>query len=230
MGIVERKARERARQQERRQKQILDAAKKVFHERGFSAATVDDIARIAELSPGALYLYFKNKDDIYVSLNLQLLDYLHERLVKLKEDDKLDPLEKVDALKGLFHDVFCFDRLILVNLFHLQASEGLQNLPPERSARLNGIAASCLRILSAILEEGMEKGLFVRFHPTALADILWSTFTGTVLWEESKRMVNPSKDFLKSTLDLAIDIFKRGILADGHAPGSGGMRKATVDD
>jgi AcrR family transcriptional regulator len=230
VGILERKARERAGQQERRRMQILDAAKKVFHERGFSAATVDDIARFAELSPGALYLYFKNKDDIYVSLNLQLLDYLHERLVKLKGDGNLDPLGKVDALKGLFHDVFCFDRLILVNLFHLQASEGLQNLPAERSARLNGTAASCLRILSAILEEGMDKGLFVRLNPTALADILWSTFTGTVLWEESKRMMNPAKDFLKSTLDLAIDIFKRGILAEGRAPSSDMARKAAVHD
>lgn len=211
MGIAERRAREKATQQKMRQSQILEAAKKVFHRKGYSAATVEDIARAAELSPSALYLYFKNKDDIYVSLNLQLLRYLSDRLARLREDNSLNACEKVDAFKGLFHDVFLFDPLILVNLFHLQASEGLQNLPPERSSQLNEIAASCLRTLSAILQDGMDEGLFARYHPTALADILWSTFTGTVLWEESKRMVTPRKNYFKSTFDLAIDLFKRGI-------------------
>ncbi len=213
MGISERKKREKESQQKRRQAEILDAAKRVFHRKGYSAATVDDIARSAELSPAALYLYFKNKDDIYVSLNLQLLNYLFERLSALEKDKGLNADKKVEALKKLFYDVFCFDHLILVNLFHLQASDGLQNLPPERADRLNEIASSCLRILSSILEEGMNQGLFNRHHPTALADIIWSTFTGTVLWEESKRMVNPEKNFFKETFGLAIDLFRKSIQA-----------------
>jgi hypothetical protein len=36
-------------------------------------------------------------------------------------------------------------------------------------------------------------------------------FTGAVLWEESKRMINPDKEYLRPTLDMAIDIFKKGI-------------------
>jgi hypothetical protein len=36
-------------------------------------------------------------------------------------------------------------------------------------------------------------------------------FSGLVLWEESKRIINPKKDFLKSTLSLAFDVFARGI-------------------
>jgi hypothetical protein len=44
----------------------------------------------------------------------------------------------------------------------------------------------------------------------AHADILWSMFTGLVIWEESKRKINPKKDFLKSTLDRVFDIFCHG--------------------
>ncbi|NCO60153.1 MAG: TetR/AcrR family transcriptional regulator [Deltaproteobacteria bacterium CG_4_8_14_3_um_filter_51_11] len=220
MGITERKKRERESQQKRRQTQILEAAKRVFHQKGYSAATIDDIAASAELSPAALYIYFKNKDDIYVSLNLQLLNYLYKKLSVLAKDKDLNADQKVEALKNLFYDVFCFDHLILVNLFHLQASDGLQNLPAERARMLNEIAASCIRTLSSILEQGMNQGLFDRYHPTALADIIWSTFTGTVLWEESKRMVNPDKNFFKDTLGLAIDLFRKGIQAGGLS-GSG---------
>ena len=62
MGIQERKEREK----ERRRQQIIVAAKRVFSEKGFNKATMEDIAHEAELSPGTLYLYFKNKDDILV--------------------------------------------------------------------------------------------------------------------------------------------------------------------
>jgi TetR/AcrR family transcriptional regulator len=55
MGIVERKEREK----EHRKEEILDAAQKVFFERGLVTATMDEIAETAELSKGTLYLYYK---------------------------------------------------------------------------------------------------------------------------------------------------------------------------
>lgn len=211
MGIAERKERERDLQQKMRRRQILEAAKRVFHAKGFSSATMEDIAQEAELSPAAIYLYFKNKDDLYVSLNLQLLEYLSDRLERLYLQKGLDAAEKVEALKGLFHDVYNFDPLILINLFHLQASGGLRKLPPERLSQLNGLAGKSIGNLAGIFDQGKDEGRYEDYHSTALADVIWIIFTGAVLWEESKRMINPRKDYLKSTLDLAIDILGRGI-------------------
>ena len=48
----------------------------------------------------------------------------------------------------------------------------------------------------------------------ALTDIVWSLFTGLVVWESSKNRLNPNKDFLESTFDLAFRIFSRGITKD----------------
>ncbi len=211
MGIAERRERERVLQQKMRRRQILDAAKRLFHAKGFSSATMEDIAQEAELSPAALYLYFKNKDDLYVSLNLQLLEYLSQELERLHVREDLDADEKVESLKDLLYDVYNFDPLILINLFHLQASDGLRNLPPDRLSQLNELAGKSLRSLAAIFDQGKAEGRYKDYHSTALADIVWMIFTGTVLWEESKRMANPHKDYLKSTLDLAIDIIRRGI-------------------
>ena len=211
MGIAERKERERDLQQKMRRGQILDAAKRLFHAKGFTAATMEDIAQEAELSPAAIYLYFKNKDDLYVSLNLQLLEYLSDRLERLYLQEGLDAEETVEALKDLFYDVYNFDPLILINLFHLQASDGLRNLPPKRLSQLNELAGKSLRNLAGIFDQGKGERRYEDYHSTALADIVWIIFTGAVLWEESKRMINPHKDYLKDTLDLAIDIFRRGI-------------------
>jgi len=46
---------------------ILAAARKVFADKGFSAATVDEIADAAGLAKGTLYLYFPSKRDIYLA-------------------------------------------------------------------------------------------------------------------------------------------------------------------
>ena len=211
MGIAERKERERDLQQKMRRTQILDAAKRLFHAKGFSAATVEDIAKEAELSPAAIYLYFKNKDDIYVSLNLQLLRYLSDRLERLSLQKDIDAEGKIAALKDLLYDVYNFDPLILINVFHLQASDGLKNLPPKRVAQLNELTGKSLRNLAGIFDQGKEEGHYEDYHSTALADIIWIIFTGAVMGEESKRMVDPHKDYLKSTLDLAIDLMRQGL-------------------
>jgi AcrR family transcriptional regulator len=212
VGIAERREREKNLQQMMRRKQILEAAKRLFYEKGFSATTIEDIAQEAELSPAAIYLYFKNKDDLYASLNFQLLEYLSERLEGLYDKGDLNAEEKLEELKELLYDVFNFDPLILINVFHLQASDGLKNLSPERTDQLNKLAGKCLRSLANIFEQGISEGRFVDHNPIALGDIIWIVFTGSVLWEESKRMTNPRKNYLKPTLDLAIDIFGRGIL------------------
>ena len=214
MGIAERKEREKDFQQKMRRKQILDAAKRLFYEKGFSAATIEDIAQEAELSPAAIYLYFKNKHDLYASLNLQLLEYLAGRLESLYAEKKLNAEEKLETLKELLYDVFNFDPLILINLFHLQASDGLRNLSSERTGQLNELAGKCLRSLANIFEQGIGEGNFMEHNSIALADIVWIIFTGAVLWEESKRMINPEKDYLKQTLGLAIDILNRGLIKE----------------
>jgi AcrR family transcriptional regulator len=50
---------------------ILDAARRVFASRGFSEATVDEIASAAGIAKGTVYLYFPSKKDIYLAALMQ---------------------------------------------------------------------------------------------------------------------------------------------------------------
>jgi AcrR family transcriptional regulator len=72
MGIAERKEREKL----QRRKDIIDAAEKVFFSRGFESATMDEIAEMAELSKGTLYLYFKSKEDLQFAIFMRGSDIL----------------------------------------------------------------------------------------------------------------------------------------------------------
>lgn len=207
MGIQERKERER----ERRRQQIIVAAKRVFSAKGFNKATMEDIAKEAELSPGTIYIYFKNKDELYASLSLRILKHLNIRLEHVKSEKGLDHDQRIASLKEALYDVYEFDPLILINMFHLQSSETLKNLSPELLDEIKHLSKSSLSSMADIFEKGIREGAFIDKHPYALADILWSLFSGIILWEESKRIIDDSKDYLKPTLEIAFEIFNQGI-------------------
>jgi len=214
MGIQERKERER----ERRRQQIIVAAKRVFSEKGFSKATMEDIAQEAELSPGTLYLYFKNKDELYASLSLRILQYLNIRLDHVVKEEGLDPEQRINALKDAMYDVYRFDPLILINMFHLQSSETLRNLSPELFADIRKLSRQSLAGITALFRDCMRAGVFQPLDPAALADILWALFSGVVLRDESRRIIEDAPHRLQETLELAFNIFLRGIRGDGDDP------------
>ncbi len=211
MGIEERKERER----ERRRQQIMVAAKRVFTEKGFNKTTMEDIAREAELSTGTLYLYFKNKEELFASLSFRILQYLLIRLEHVTKEKGKSPEEKIEALKEALYDVYEFDPLIIINMFHLQSSETLMNLSPQILSDMKEMSRKAMREMAKIFKEGIDEGLFIERHPQALTDIVWAMFSGLVLWEESKRIINPKKNFLKPTLDIAFEVLSRGIKRRG---------------
>ena len=71
---------------------IMDAAIKVFAERGFHSATVAEIARAAGVADGTIYLYFKSKDDL-------LLRLFDEKMTSLLEEARAD-LERESGAAG----------------------------------------------------------------------------------------------------------------------------------
>ncbi len=77
MGIRERKEREKG----ARREEIINAAEKVFFERGLTNATMDEIAEAAELSKGTLYLYYKSTEDLYLTVALRGTELMYGMFV-----------------------------------------------------------------------------------------------------------------------------------------------------
>ncbi len=206
MGIQERKKREKG----LRRQQILEAAKAVFSSKGYNAATMEEIADAAELSPGTLYIYFKNKEELHTFLSIDMLKHIAEEVEIVSQNDKPSE-EKLDGLYDVFIEVYEQDPMILISLFHLQAGETLKNLSEEVLGQLKQTSSKALSAITSIIREGIEAGVFVDCHPVALADVLWSTFSGVVLWVDSKRLLNDQKDFVKPTLKTAFKIISKGL-------------------
>src|SRR3954447_19950215 len=72
-------------------RKLLDAAMTVLEKRGYHAARVDDIVKVAKTSHGTFYLYFANKEDLFRALALDVaeeLRLLFESLGPLTGDDE----------------------------------------------------------------------------------------------------------------------------------------------
>src|SRR3989440_1620538 len=83
-------ARELRAQGRKTMRRLLDAGMRVFAERGFHSARVDDIVRAARASHGTFYLYFTNKEDLLRALAVecaQEMDALADRLGPIGRDD-----------------------------------------------------------------------------------------------------------------------------------------------
>ncbi len=210
MGIQERKGRER----ERRRQQIMVAAKTVFHRNGFNKATMEDIAREAELSPGTLYLYFKNKNELYASLSLRILQYLLIRLEEVRVKEGIDSKKRLELLKESIYDVYEFDPQMFIKMFHFQSSEIFESLTAQLQNEIKVLYLKARDAIAALFQEGIENGVFIQEKSGILAEMIWAFFSGIVLLEENKKVLDNRKSDLKRNLKTAFDIFFRGIAPD----------------
>jgi TetR/AcrR family transcriptional regulator len=101
MGIAERREREK----EQRKNDIIDAAERVFFRMGHEHATMDDVAEEAELSKGTLYLYFKNKEELYLAIHLRGNRILHE-LFKKAVQGAQNGLDQTQAIGRAYVDFY----------------------------------------------------------------------------------------------------------------------------
>jgi len=76
---------------------ILEAANEVFSERGYSRATIRNVAKKAGISVGGIYLYFQNKEELYVGLYRNQLDNFIRHTETLRQEKPLA------ALRSLIH-------------------------------------------------------------------------------------------------------------------------------
>src|SRR5689334_17559802 len=84
-----------------KRERILDAAEVVFAQHGFFAARVSEIAKEAGVADGTIYLYFKNKDDLLISLFESRMERVNGYLAA-KVAPHTAPLDKLHAFIGAY--------------------------------------------------------------------------------------------------------------------------------
>jgi TetR/AcrR family fatty acid metabolism transcriptional regulator len=133
--------------------QIIEAAVKIFAKKGFYNAKVSEIAREASVADGTIYLYFKNKDDILISLFEEKMHFWIEQVEEVisKVDD---PLEKIRAFVAQ-HLYMIREHKHLAEVMQIelrQSSKFMRRYVPVKFLEY-------LDLIGKIIEEGKEEGV-----------------------------------------------------------------------
>lgn len=197
MGIKERKGRER----KAKRRAILESAKAVFFEKGFAAATMDQIAEAAEVSKGSLYLHFSGKEELYVSILIEGLQMLYDQFREAvgNTGDWEDKLRRIGRAYYRFYLENKPYFKILFLLHHGELASHVSN-PLFQMCHEKGLA--CLEFLSDAIGEGIRGGMIRAHDPMDLALLVWGSFNGIILLYEEEE----HRKFVQSPLDKVVEI------------------------
>jgi len=183
---------------------ILRAAVKVFARGGFFNSKVADVAHEAGVADGTVYLYFKNKDDILVSIFNHVMD---EALARGRQQLEAvdDPIDKLKRIVYAHLDRIGRDRDLAV-VFQVELRSSTKFMEQFSATKVT----EYLELIRQVIEEGQQKGVFRQNLNTTIASkVLFGALDEMATnWVLSRKRYN-----LVSIADSVIDLVLNGVTA-----------------
>ncbi|MCB1172850.1 MAG: TetR/AcrR family transcriptional regulator [Leptospiraceae bacterium] len=156
MGIQERKQREK----EQRRRSILDMARELIRQKSYLEITMEDIARELELSRATLYLYFRNKSEIYLTLLTEGMWQLRQDYDRWQEQHPEASLnERLMTLARVFF-IFYQSDYGYFDLMFSKREEMIADSSPEAVLEHKKSGQAILEPLFVAIQEGIAAGTF----------------------------------------------------------------------
>jgi TetR/AcrR family fatty acid metabolism transcriptional regulator len=181
---------------------ILRAAIRVFADRGFFGAQVADVARQAGVAAGTVYLYFRSKDDLLVSIfDRTVGEAIAEGHATLQEVS--DPIERLRRIARLHLDRLGRDRHLAV-VFQVELRQSTKFMKRFSSTGVR----EYLGIIRDVIADSQAAGRLRRdLNPTIAAKILFGALdemaTNWILSSRRYALVNDA--------DTVVDLFVHGM-------------------
>ena len=181
---------------------ILRAAVRTFADRGFFGAQVADVARAAGVAAGTVYLYFRGKDDLLVSIfERTMREAITEGKAALAGAPS--PLERLRRIAHLHLERLGRDRATAV-VFQVELRQSTKFMEQFSSS----LVREYLGIIRDVIAEGQAAGVFRRtLNPTLAAKVLFGALDEMATnWVLSRR-----RYALAADADAIVDLFVNGI-------------------
>ncbi len=185
--------------------EILAAARKVFATRGFSDATVDEIAAAAGIAKGTVYLYYPSKRDIYLAA-------LKHGLLELQDRTRAT----MQAADGIRAKLRAFTRTRIeyaeanrdfIKIYHSEFGN-LANANVSDS-EFQQLYLKQARMLDGVLQEAVQKGEIRQIRTDFTAYIIYDMVKGVM----TQRLLSWSGGSMEEDIELLNDLVWKGITA-----------------
>lgn len=189
-----------------KRERILDGALKAFARKGFYNTKVSEIAAEAGVADGTIYLYFKNKDDLLISLFEDRMEWVIDRLsseLELVGKGVEDRLRRAIEL----HFQLAVEQPDLAEFITVELRQSAKFMKEYKNPRF----LDYLRLLERLVEDGQEQGVFRGdVEPRLLGRALFGALDEVLLLLMFSR--SPNRDVTEMTRQVA-DIFIDGLRA-----------------
>jgi AcrR family transcriptional regulator len=169
-------------QQERtaRRRRIQRAARTVFAEKGYAKTSIEQIAREASLSVGAIYLYFRSKEDLYVSLLEETLDLFDTELRQVRARSEVSAPERLRNAWSFLTQWAATDVEASRVLRLISQPNVRTQLSDEVVEAVSKGLAQTREHLGAIVQDGMNSGQYRRGATGPVVDLFWCLLIGVL--------------------------------------------------
>jgi len=157
---------------EERRKKILEKALAVFMDDGFESATFQKIADRCGITRTILYLYFKNKREIFAYSIKQLLLSVEEGINSIRADESLKCAEKISGVMLNIFNVLEDNKQLLRIILDYVLLLPKNNINPEERVRRRTVKLR--HILSSMIIEGIKSGELKKINIKTANDYLYN--------------------------------------------------------
>lgn len=200
----------REREKAQRREKILQAARDVFLKGSPFRGTIDDVASLAAVSKGTVYLYFESKEALLAFLLLEGLDMLYTRFEQAYAPHNWLPASRcLDRLAKAYF-TFCAEFpayfRLMVAFDHGQFRE---SIPPELYQQVFDSSRRNLQFVADVVQLGIDDDEFDVNSAWHAAGILWAALNGVLLLTHHplrRELVGmPVEQMFQQTLDILLD-------------------------
>jgi len=193
------------RQNRNTEQEIVEAARKVFQEKGFKEATMRDIAAEANINMAMLRYYFRSKDNLFYIVFDEAFKLLYSDIIKVLSNNELDLFDKIRTIVSEY--ITFFQEKPYLPQFII--GEVIRN-PEKIGDRMqrNTSLVLAFRSFSEQLKVEREKGTIKQVSPISL---LLNIISLCVFPAIAKPMIVEAIGIEAATFDLAIEVRKKEV-------------------
>jgi len=186
--------------------EILDAALRLFSEKGYHNVSMHEIAKEAEFGIGTLYKFFTNKEELYKALIMGVAEKWHQALMQVLEQER-NPLRAIKRYIALRRKLFV-DNLAAMRLYYAEARGASFNIRAGLDQDLIRLYDEGLLKLASVFERGIKEDVFRVLDPYHMA-LAFDGIINAFLF----RMIEGHGRFRKGdNLSIAANIFLKEVL------------------
>ena len=185
--------------------ELLEAARRLFAEKGFHATTVEDIAA-AGVAKGTVYLYYKSKHDVYwAALERGITELQSEIQTRLEAQQT--PEDKVRTFIAIKIRYFETNRDFF-RIYFSELGSGLSH-PAQMPAQIEQMYLQQARILEAVLQQGIQEKTIREIRTDTAAVAISDLIRGIIV----QRLLGWSTKDVESDIRFVFDLVWRGVAA-----------------